>query len=70
VSGQKPKTKSWYGPCGSLVTDTEIPGVSYDIGKDDSDFYGARFFIGESMSVSAAKTISEALGLDYQGEVK
>ncbi|MDX9781327.1 MAG: hypothetical protein RBT66_09860 [bacterium] len=61
------KPKSWYGPCGALVTDTEIPGVTHKLDSDAAEYYGGAFFIAESMGPTAAEKISVALGLDYQG---
>jgi c-di-AMP phosphodiesterase-like protein len=60
--------KSWYGPCGALVTDGEITGVTHRQNDEHADYYGGRFFIAESMTETAARKISEALNLNYQGQ--
>mgnify|MGYP001565500643 CR=1 FL=1 len=56
-----------YGAGGALVCDTEIPGVTHDLlkendGDDTARFYGGRYFIAESMMKSTAQKISELLG--------
>lgn len=63
------RIKSWYGRGGALVTDAEVPGVTDGgmLSPDSQSYYGGKFFIAESMSESAAKEISKALRLNYQG---
>lgn len=61
------KNKAWSGPGGALITDAPIQGVT-NIAPMDEDcqrFYGGSYFIGESLSPLAAKTLAEALGLEF-----
>lgn len=70
--------KSWYAIGGALLTDKPVEGLTEDLmasgsltrkqNKEVTDFYGGRYIIAESMSESAARKISDALGLDYQGK--
>jgi hypothetical protein len=64
------KVCSWYGPCGSLVVNVIVPGVTD--GKQDptsNSYYGGKYLIGESMSRAAAITISNALGFAFMGDI-
>ena len=56
----KPKFKHSSG--GSLVCDTEIPGITQHLDDTQRGWYGGEYFIGESMTKGAAKAIAEALG--------
>lgn len=63
------KTRSWYGTCGTLITDRPVPGVAEDrLTPEEEQFYGAPYLIAESMTEPAACKISELLGLEYCGE--
>jgi len=62
------KIKSWYGPCGALVTDKPVEGLTQALEPDSATYYGGPYFIAETiMSESGARMISEALGFEYQG---
>jgi hypothetical protein len=60
------QTKSWYGSCGSLLTDKPVKDLTTPAG---CSAYGKPNMVGESMSKKAAIRISKAFGLDYQGEL-
>ena len=60
--------KSWYGPCGSLICDGEIKGITNtQASRASEEFYGSPFFIGETMTEKTAEILSKALNLNYQG---
>ena len=62
------KIRSWYGTCGTLLTDQPVPEVAEDrLAPEEEQFYGAPYLIAESMTEPAARKISELLGLDYCG---
>lgn len=64
------KVCSWYGPCGSLVVNVHVPGVTD--GRQDADanrYYGGKYLIGESMSRQTAISISDALGFAFMGDI-
>lgn len=61
------KVCSWYGPGGALVTMDEVPGVTTKLDEGAAKYYHGSYMIAESMSISAARTISDALGLYYMG---
>ena len=65
------KICSWYGPCGALVTNEPVIGLTNKtpLEPDISRYYGGDYMIAESMSERAAITISQALGLEYRGYV-
>lgn len=61
--GSAPDVESFKGimhyeaDCGALISDREIPGVTRSSSQG--------FFVGESMSISAARTIANALGFAF-----
>lgn len=54
----------WCGPGGALLCDTAIPGLTQEVNDEDGSvqYYGGRFFVGETILPSAAKLIARALG--------
>lgn len=57
---------AWYGPGGALVTDQPVPGCDMPLMTEDCQkFYGGPYMVAESMSKSTARTIAEALGLQW-----
>ena len=52
----------WYGSGGSLLCDREIEGLTQELTTSTAAGYGGDYFVGESMSESAAKQIVAALG--------
>lgn len=62
----------WYGSGGSLLTDEPIDGVTQDLmatSEAAAEWYGRRYFIGESMTEAGAKAICAGLGLAYAGSI-
>jgi hypothetical protein len=56
-----------YGAGGALVCDVPIEGVTQDLMKDTRygtsvEFYGGRYFVGESITKSGARKLAELLG--------
>jgi hypothetical protein len=57
-----------YAAGGVLVCDVPIEGVTQDLTEDRKfskelmEFYGARYFVAESMTKGAAKRLAELLG--------
>jgi len=64
----KTPIRFWSGPCGALLCDQEIPGVTQTLRVDDRLFYGAFWFIGETISSGAGEVIAKALGGTYTRE--
>ncbi len=65
------KIQCWYGPGGSLLTNDPVPGVT-NYGEMDVDaqrYYGCRYLICESLGISSAKVIAEALGLEFRWSI-
>ncbi len=55
--------KFWYGPGGALVTDEPIDGVTQELMTEmDRNFYGARWFVCETLTWEAAVKVAELLG--------
>lgn len=64
----------WYGSGGSLLTDEPIEGVTQDLmlmatSEAAAEWYGPRYFIGESMTEAGAEAICAGLGLAYAGSI-
>ena len=60
-----PKTKAYYGPGGSLVTDKPVKDITHELDRDETArYYGSKHFIAESMSRRAAVAIAAAFGLE------
>lgn len=57
-----------YVDCGALMSEEEIPGVTWDVSthsgeRYDSSWYGGfRFLVAESMTIGAARRIAHGLG--------
>ena len=50
------KTRSWYGTCGTLITDQPVSGVAEDrLTLEEEEFYGAPYLIAESMTEPAPR---------------
>jgi hypothetical protein len=59
----------WPGSGGALMCNKEIPGVTQHLAEDGTaEWYGGRYFVGESMGTEAMKRIAEALGGVFQEE--
>lgn len=66
----KPTIRAWRNPIyGALVCDAPIEGVTQKLDAAGAIAYGHRYFIASAMSLGAASAISEALGLDFRGEI-
>lgn len=67
---KRDQIRSYYG-CGALVTNEPVPGITGSVMDFRCvRFYGGRYMIAENMSMSAARAISEALGLNFYGDAK
>ncbi len=52
-----------YGSDGSLLCTQHLPGITQDLlSDDDQKYYGAEYFICETISISAARKFAELLG--------
>lgn len=60
----EPKQERVFRCCseGALVCDVEIPGLTQVLSDEHAQSYGGRFFVGETITKSAAKQLAEALG--------
>lgn len=62
---------TWYEQTyGALVTDEPIEGITEELSPLSRGVYGAKYFIAESMSLSAAKEISRLLKLQFMGVIR
>lgn len=66
VEATKPRIFHYDSTSGALVTDEAIPSVTQELREHNAKTYGACYFVGETISRSAAKRIAELLG----GEIK
>ena len=46
------------GASGSLLCDVEIPGVTQELSDEAREFYGGRYFIGESMTEECSNLLN------------
>lgn len=68
VSGVIHKGNAWYEKsCGALVCDVEIEDITQTLSDTSAQWYGAKYFVGESISESAAEKLAVRLGLKWCG---
>lgn len=63
---EKKVRKFWSGPGSALLCSEEIPGVTQTLDEEAAGYYGGKYFVGETITVGAAKIISELLGGVYE----
>ncbi len=61
------KVKTFHsGPGGALLCSEEIPGVTQTLDDQTAEYYGGRYFVGETITAGAAKIISELFAGVYE----
>ena len=56
--------ESW-NHCGALMLSRHIPGITQVIDGDTAKYYGGENFVCETISISAARMISRAMGWKF-----
>ncbi len=64
----KTPIRFWCGPCGALLCDREIPGVTQTLLGVTAKFYEGTYFIGETITIGTGEAIAKALGGTYTRE--
>lgn len=55
----------WGGPGGALLCNKNLAGVN-GLGEEDSKYYGGKYLIGETISISTQKLIAKAFNGEYK----
>ena len=55
------------GAGGSLLLSQEVPGLTQQLGLDETKWYGGQHFVCETIFDAAAKAIAEAMGWKWIG---
>lgn len=55
----------WTRMCGALLVDREVLGITQTLSKEMAKSYGARYFVGETISEEAARNLAALLGLEW-----
>lgn len=64
VAGNLELVESWYHG-GALMLSRHIPGITQVIDVDSAKYYGGENFVCETISISAARMISRAMGWKF-----
>lgn len=60
--------KSWIGPCGALMVSAFVPNCTQALDGETASFYGGKYFVGETITIPAARSISKAMGWEFVEE--